>query len=944
MSAVQRWTGVCLLVMGTGAFGADAPYLVGIHWWGYISGQPIDTAPATLLDLPTYPTWDVETITTHSDAWWRASHFLPLYQVVYGTYRATIITRIDYTWGDTVPAPADPNYAGWPASVVSSVSVLRNQCHIWLIGNEPNLYMASDSRWPERKVTPVEYAQIYRAVRSAIHSSAGASPAGAHIVLFTPISPGAEVPGVRWKSGTAWLAEALAAVPVEEIDGFAIHAYGGDVNSFRQEYTSQLSVIDAAGHHNKPVYLTEWCKRATPGDAAAEAAAADFCRASAADVHAWNQTPGNHDIVSMCWYVYDVGDGAYARSSLEYWRDNGNPRGSAGDLYTAFEWAVDQRYPAGQANPSAYTPTPSVPVSPSATPTATVYPSGMNLALTAANVRADSVYTPSQSERQAVDGNLSTKWTSTATTAQHWLAVDLGAQYSVTGYVVRHAGAGGEPTSYNTEQFTIQSGPSMDGPWTVEFTGDNTPQRDIDAFAYGTPKPLRYVRLHITDAGIDNHARIPEFEVYGNPGSVPTGTPTATSTGPTNTPSPLAVTEPFESMPTWSSAYEATWGGTATWSIVAGGQSGNFLRSSYTVAGSSSRVLVYTVPTQSRVTVTIYMRCPSHAGSYWMETALRLGNSTAAQFDAQPTDWTMIQKFSSSGTNGNGDQWTRYSAQIDTGTVGQISIGLKIGSGQGASPVVGWDSLQLTAAALVTPTPSATVPPATPTATHTATLASTPTPSRTPTPTALADLDGDTLADSLEGAPPATGQTHRWLPDSDGDGLLDGTEDANRNGQRDPSETDGRNRDTDGDGLMDGIEIRVLRTDPLSPASPASYVDQDRDGLPASVDVFDTAPDWDGDRFLDGYEAAVLSLDAAYDPRTIPRLGDPDLNGYVSNVDALIVQSLFLGLVTPAAPIFQGSGFGHADPNRDGQISNVDALIVQSFFLFPTSAVLPAGP
>ncbi|MHC4230880.1 MAG: PKD domain-containing protein, partial [Planctomycetota bacterium] len=31
----------------------------------------------------------------------------------------------------------------------------------------------------------------------------------------------------------------------------------------------------------------------------------------------------------------------------------------------------------------------------------------------------------------------------------------------------------------------------------------------------------RYVRLYISDAGIDNHARIPEFEVYGSAGSTP---------------------------------------------------------------------------------------------------------------------------------------------------------------------------------------------------------------------------------------------------------------------------------------------------------------------------------------------------------------------------------------------------------------------------------------
>ena len=40
--------------------------------------------------------------------------------------------------------------------------------------------------------------------------------------------------------------------------------------------------------------------------------------------------------------------------------------------------------------------------------------------------------------------------------------------------------------------------------------------------------------------------------------------------------------------------------------------------------------------------------------------------------------------------------------------------------------------------------------------------------------------------------------------DTDGDKLLDTTEDKNKNGKVDPGETDPRNPDTDGDGLTDG--------------------------------------------------------------------------------------------------------------------------------------------
>jgi tetratricopeptide (TPR) repeat protein len=66
------------------------------------------------------------------------------------------------------------------------------------------------------------------------------------------------------------------------------------------------------------------------------------------------------------------------------------------------------------------------------------------------------------------------------------------------------------------------------------------------------------------------------------------------------------------------------------------------------------------------------------------------------------------------------------------------------------------------------------------------------------------DQDRDGLPDEVErsGANP----TDPTNPDTDGDGLLDGQEDANHNGQVDPGETDPNKADSDGDGKSDGEE------------------------------------------------------------------------------------------------------------------------------------------
>lgn len=88
-----------------------------------------------------------------------------------------------------------------------------------------------------------------------------------------------------------------------------------------------------------------------------------------------------------------------------------------------------------------------------------------------------------------------------------------------------------------------------------------------------------------------------------------------------------------------------------------------------------------------------------------------------------------------------------------------------------------------------------------------------------------ADSDGDGVTNQCEcnlGTSPGNS-------DTDGDGVPDGEEDANRNCQFDPGESDPRTFDTDGDGLDDGRE-RVNGTEYLNP-------DTDGDGITDGAEV-----------------------------------------------------------------------------------------------------------
>ena len=144
-------------------------------------------------------------------------------------------------------------------------------------------------------------------------------------------------------------------------------------------------------------------------------------------------------------------------------------------------------------------------------------PLGVNLALASSQWQTDSNYSPAFNGSKAIDGVISgmSKWTSTDSSPPHWLALDLGAEKTVTGFIVRHAEAGQEFKEFNTQAFSLQTAQSMSGPWSDECVVYNTIQSAISYRSYNQPKPVRYARLYITDPGIDNYARIPEFEVIG---------------------------------------------------------------------------------------------------------------------------------------------------------------------------------------------------------------------------------------------------------------------------------------------------------------------------------------------------------------------------------------------------------------------------------------------
>jgi predicted alpha-1,2-mannosidase len=120
---------------------------------------------------------------------------------------------------------------------------------------------------------------------------------------------------------------------------------------------------------------------------------------------------------------------------------------------------------------------------------------------------------------KAVDGLIrgNSKWCATA--APREFTVDLGSAQTVTGFVVKHAGLGGEPTDWNTAGFTIATSTDNTA-WSPAVTV--TGSRNSRSYAPVPARTARWVRFTATTPtnSTDAAARIYELEVYG-PSSAP---------------------------------------------------------------------------------------------------------------------------------------------------------------------------------------------------------------------------------------------------------------------------------------------------------------------------------------------------------------------------------------------------------------------------------------
>ncbi len=120
--------------------------------------------------------------------------------------------------------------------------------------------------------------------------------------------------------------------------------------------------------------------------------------------------------------------------------------------------------------------------------------------------------TPDKAVNGSVSGGTSDKFCSLDATK--FLQVDLGSSMALGHVTIRHAGAGGEPTQWDTQDFDLQVSTDGTNFTTVAQVRGNT--ADVSDTTINTTG--RYVRLNILQAeqgsGTSGAARIYEIEVY----------------------------------------------------------------------------------------------------------------------------------------------------------------------------------------------------------------------------------------------------------------------------------------------------------------------------------------------------------------------------------------------------------------------------------------------
>lgn len=293
---IVKWALICILLNCANWLLAEEPiYIYGIHTWGWGASGIMNGKRG----------WAVEVINTDYFPWDPTPN--DIQNVANDNFE--VIIRINKIFGQTVPEnPAE--FDSFAQSCANKVNQYKQNCHIWIIGNEMN-YSA------EGAIPYTTYIEVYRKCRTRIKA---VQPNSQVLVgAVAPQNSDTYAPGpypYRWLNYMYQLVNTLN----DEADGFAIHAYGGrgGDNDPRDDnywgfgvFKDWMNIIGANPYTaTKPVYLTEMNhavdgQGSTPGYPRYPYPAGYIQKLYEA-INEWNMTH-TQKIKCACWFAYANG-------------------------------------------------------------------------------------------------------------------------------------------------------------------------------------------------------------------------------------------------------------------------------------------------------------------------------------------------------------------------------------------------------------------------------------------------------------------------------------------------------------------------------------------------------------------------------------------------------------------------------------------------------------
>ncbi len=242
---------------------------------------------------------------------WGGHNYADLTDAGYG-----VMVRVNYGYNPKGTLPLARNYAAF-AKRVGNMVERSSGCHIWIIGNEPNVAVERPGGPDHGEViTPTMYAQCFKLCREEIRSRAGHAD---DQVVTAAIGPWniqtkyAENPTGDWIVYFQQMLELLG----RDVDGIALHTYARDGNpanitsearmgwgfehrrSMFRTYIDYMQAIPAV-LRSLPVYITE-----TDQNIAWVNQANTWIQEAYAEINRWNANTTHQKIRSLILYRWE---------------------------------------------------------------------------------------------------------------------------------------------------------------------------------------------------------------------------------------------------------------------------------------------------------------------------------------------------------------------------------------------------------------------------------------------------------------------------------------------------------------------------------------------------------------------------------------------------------------------------------------------------------------